>query len=98
MDVEISYRPSYSMGLLKLSAGEQVRVEGGAMVAMSPGVTLETQATGGILKSLARSVLGRESFFLSIFRAPTGGGEVYVAPPLPGDMQVLSLSNEKLMV
>jgi uncharacterized protein (TIGR00266 family) len=98
MDVEILYKPSYSLGVLKLSGGEQVRVEGGAMVSMSDGVTLETKATGGILKSLARSVLGGESFFQNTFMAPSGGGEVSVAPALPGDMFSLNLNNEELMV
>ncbi len=98
MDVEILYRPSYSVGKLKLTSGEQVRVEGGGMVAMSHGVTLEPQATGGLFKSLTRSILGGESFFLSVFHAPAGGGEIYVAPPLPGDLQLLELHNESLMV
>ncbi|MFH2040167.1 MAG: TIGR00266 family protein, partial [Chloroflexota bacterium] len=98
MDVEILYKPSYSMGVIKLSGGEQVRVEGGAMVSMSAGVTLETKATGGLLKSLARSVLGGESFFQNTYIAPSGGGEVSVAPALPGDMFSLVLKNEALMV
>jgi uncharacterized protein (TIGR00266 family) len=98
MEIEILYRPSYSVGLMKLSAGEQVRMEGGALVAMSPGVTLETQATGGLMKSLSRSLFGGESFFLNVYRAPAGGGEVYAAPALPGDLQVLNLNNENLMV
>jgi len=98
MDVEILYKPSYSMGVIKLRGGEQVRVEGGAMVSMSAGVTLETKATGGFLKSLARSVLGGESFFQNTYLAPSGGGEVSVAPALPGDMFSLVLTNEALMV
>lgn len=98
MDVEILYKPSYSMGVIKLSGGEQVRVEGGAMVSMSAGVTLETKATGGFMKSLARSVLGGESFFQNTFIAPPGGGVVSVAPALPGDMFSLVLHNEALMV
>lgn len=98
MDVDILYKPSYSLGILKLSGGEQVRVEGGAMVSMSAGVTLETKATGGILKSLARSVLGGESFFQNTYIAPSGGGEVSVAPALPGDLFSLNLSSESLMV
>jgi uncharacterized protein (TIGR00266 family) len=98
MDIEILYKPSYSLGVLKLAGGEQVRVEGGAMVSMSDGVTLETKATGGLLKSLARSVLGGESFFQNTFMAPSGGGEVSVAPALPGDMFSINLSNENLMV
>ena len=98
MEIDIQYKPSYSLGLIRLASGEQVRVEGGSMLGFSPGVTLETQATGGLLKSLARSVLGGESFFMNTFRAPAGGGEVYVAPPLPGDMTLLELANETLMV
>jgi uncharacterized protein (AIM24 family) len=35
MDVEISYRPAYSLGIITLGGNEEVRVEGGSMVAMS---------------------------------------------------------------
>ena len=68
------------------------------MVGMSHGVTLETKATGGVLKSLARSVLGGESFFQNVYKAPAGGGEVSVAPTLPGDLFTLPLQNESLLV
>lgn len=98
MDIEILYRPAYSLGVLKLSSDEKVRVEGGAMVSMSRDVTLETEATGGFLKSLARSMLSGESFFQNVYLAPSGGGEVTVAPALPGDLFSLGLENESLMV
>ena len=98
MEVEIMYRPAYSMGVVKLAGNEKVNVEAGSMVGMSAGMTLQTQATGGILKSLARSVLGGESFFTNIYTAPANGGELLVAPPLPGDMASLSLANEKLLL
>ncbi len=98
MQVEILYRPSYSMGVVKLGPSEEVRTEGGAMVAMSPGVTIETKATGGILRSLARSVLAGESFFQNTYQAPAQGGQIMVSPALPGDLQVLNLSNEQLLV
>ncbi len=98
MEVQLLYRPSYAMGVLTLGPNEIVQVEGGSMVSMSPGVTLETKASGGILKSLARSVLGGESFFMNNFKAPVNGGQVMVAPPLPGDITSISLQNEKLMV
>jgi uncharacterized protein (TIGR00266 family) len=98
METDILYQPSYSLVTLKLGPGEEVRVEGGSMVGMSQGVTMQTQATGGILKSLARSALGGESFFQNIYQAPGSGGEVNVAPALPGDMTVLDLANENLMV
>lgn len=98
MDIEILYKPAYALGVLTLGGNEQVRVEGGAMVSMSDGVTIETKATGGILKSLARSVLGGESFFQNTFSAPAGGGEVTVAPALPGDLFSLTLQNESILV
>ena len=98
MDVEILYRPSYSLGVIKLAGGEEVRVEGGAMVSMSPGLTLETAATGGLFKSLGRALLGGESFFQNKFQAPGNGGEITVAPALPGDLFVLDLQNESLLV
>ena len=98
MNIEILYQPSYSLGVLKLADGEEVRVEGGAMVSMSAGTTLETKAAGGIFKSLARSVFAGESFFQNTYKAPSGGGEVTVAPALPGDLFSMDLQNEELMV
>ncbi|MBI4768844.1 MAG: TIGR00266 family protein [Chloroflexi bacterium] len=98
METEILYRPSYSLAVLKLAPNEEVRVEGGSMVSMTQGIALETRATGGLLKSLARSVLGGESFFQNTYKAPPGGGELSVAPSLPGDLFVLTLQNESLLV
>lgn len=98
MNVEILYKPSYSLGVIRLSAGEEVLVEGGAMVSMSPGMTLETGATGGFFKSLGRALLGGESFFQNTYKAPSDGGEITVAPPLPGDLFILELQNESLLV
>jgi len=98
MNIEILYKPSYSLGVLGLAGAEKVQVEGGAMVSMSPGVTLETKAAGGIMKSLGRSIFGGESFFMNTFTAPPQGGEVTVAPALPGDMFSLDLLGEDLLV
>ena len=98
MEIEILYRPSYSLGMLTLAGGEEVRVEGGSMVSMSDGVVLETEATGGLLASLGRSLFGGESFFQNTFQAPAGGGRVAVAPALPGDLLALDLSQERVMV
>ena len=98
MNVEILYRPSYSMGVIRLNGGEGVQVEGGSMVSMSPGVQVETRASGGLLKSLGRALLGGESFFVNTYTASTQGGEVMVAPALPGDLVTLDLNGESLLV
>lgn len=98
MEIEILYRPSYSLGVIRLGPNEEVRVESGAMVSMSAGITVETKAAGGVFKALARSVLAKESFFQNTFRAPATGGEITVAPALPGDLYVVDLKNETLMI
>lgn len=74
-----------------LAPGEPVRVESGSMLATSYGVTVESRAQGGFFKSLARSALGGESFYVSTYTAPQQGGWVDVAPTLPGDLNVLEL-------
>ena len=98
MQTEILYRPSYSLATVKLDPDETIQVEGGAMVGMTPDLKMETQAKGGIFKSLARSVLGGESFFMNTYTAPSQGGEIALAPALPGDVQVMELTGETLMV
>lgn len=98
MQIELLYRPAFSLGVIQLDGGEEVRVEAASMVSMSQGITLETQATGGLFKSLSRAVLGGESFFQNTFQAPPGGGRIAVAPALTGDLIVLDLHDETLMV
>ena len=98
MDIEIIHRPSYSLAIAKLTPNERIRAEAGAMVSMSGGMNIETKAEGGILKSLGRAVLGGESFFQNFFVAPATGGEVTLAPELPGDIAVIEMSGNKLMI
>jgi uncharacterized protein (TIGR00266 family) len=96
--VEIQYRPSYALAVVTLEANESLQAEAGAMVSMSPGVAIDTGAKGGIMSALKRSVLGGESFFMNTYRAPANGGQMSLAPALPGDMAVLEVRDEPLMV
>jgi uncharacterized protein (TIGR00266 family) len=98
MKTEILYRPSFSMTVVKLDPNEEVRVESGAMVSMSAGVQIETKMQGGFLKSLGRAMLGGESFFINTYKAPANGGQLHLAPTLPGDMFVVEMAGESLMV
>lgn len=86
MNVELLYRPAYAVAKIRLNQGEAVRADGGAMLSMSGGAQIETSATGGIMKSLKRSILGGESFFMNTFRSPNGPSELLFAPSLPGDL------------
>ena len=58
MKIELKYQPSYSLGIVSLDPGETLQVEGGSMVSMSSDISIQTQARGGLLKSLGRSLLG----------------------------------------
>lgn len=84
MEVDIQHRPSYAMATIKLAAGETIEAEAGSMVGMSDGVEIKTETKGGLMKGLKR-MIGGESFFINTFAAPNGG-EVLVAPSLPGDI------------
>ena len=97
MDVKLLFQPSYTMANVKLSAGEEIRAESGAMVSMSGSITLETKMQGGLFKALGRSLLGGESFFMNTFKADAGGGEINLAPALPGDMFVVELAKPMLV-
>jgi uncharacterized protein (TIGR00266 family) len=97
MQVDIQASPSFAMGTIRLGAGESVKVEAGAMAAMSAGVEIQTASTGGLLGGLKRSMLGGESFFINTFTATTGG-EVAVAPKLPGDIIHLPLAGGAMLV
>ncbi len=86
MEITTRHTPAYGVARLTLGGGEAVRVESGAMMAMSAGVTLQARAEGGVMKSLKRAALGGESFFVATYTAPPQGGFVDVAARLPGDL------------
>lgn len=101
MNVEIVHRPGNAAAKLVLGPEETCTAEGGAMIAMSGNLRIETtthkRSSGSLLKSMKRLLAG-ESFFLNHFTAPAQGGEVWVAPVLTGDMMTYELQNENLIV
>jgi len=98
MQADILYRPSYSMAVVNLAPHEAIRAEVGALVSMTEGITIKTGAEGGVLAGLSRAVLGGESFFMNLFEAPDWGGQINFAPALPGDMIILQLDDDSLLV
>ncbi len=99
MQVELRHAPSFASARLQLAPGEQVRAESGAMAMMSLGVDVAAQMEGGFMKSLGRSMLGGESFFVSTFTAhPQHPSWIDVAARLPGDAAVLQCTPERGLV
>jgi uncharacterized protein (TIGR00266 family) len=68
------------------------------MVGMSPTLEMETEASGGFLKSLGRSMFGQESFFLNTYTGKVEGDTIALAPALPGDVAVIEMNNDSLLV
>ena len=97
MEISTRHTPAYGVARLSLVGGEQVRAEGGAMMAMSAGVELSAKAEGGVMKSLKRAALGGESFFISTYTAPEQGGFVDVAARLPGDMTSYGVGSDQAL-
>lgn len=98
MEVTIRHAPSFAVARCALAPSEVVRAESGAMMATSDGVAIEASMQGGLMKSLRRGVLGGESFFMTTYTAPAGGGWVDVAANLPGDMVQVEVGVQPLFI
>lgn len=92
------YQPSYAVTRVTLDPHEQIRVESGTMISMDPYITLETSASGGLFSSIKRAAFGGESFFMTTYTGDETGGEVLVVPALPGNLTVLEVPGEELVV
>ena len=91
MNLEIRHNPSFSVVRATIGAGEEIRMESGAMMAMSGGVQLDSKMEGGLKKGLMRSVLGGESLFITKLTGTVEGDWVDAAARLPGDIAVIDV-------
>ncbi|HIK32951.1 MAG TPA: TIGR00266 family protein [Oscillatoriales cyanobacterium M59_W2019_021] len=101
MNIELLHQPDSAIARILLDAGEELVAEAGSMVAMSgfinASTTLRQGKGGGILGGLKRMV-GGESLFLSVFRSPVAGGEIFIAPKTIGDIIQYELSGKELVI
>ncbi|MAS17324.1 MAG: TIGR00266 family protein [Euryarchaeota archaeon] len=97
MEIENEFGPAFTLMTASLSPGEQIKVEPGAMVAQSNGMEMKTGmggggGLGGFMKSMVKSALGGESFFVNTYTAGPSGGWISMAPSAPGDIKTFHLS------
>ncbi len=101
MEIELVHCPGNSAARIKLGAGESVTAESGAMIAMSGDVALTTtthkRGSGSVTKTVKRLFAG-ESLFLNHFESPRAGAEVWLGTSLPGDIRVMTLERESIIV
>ncbi len=98
MDVTIRHNPGFGIARIGLGPQERVKVEAGAMAAHSAGVTLQSEMSGGFLKSIKRAALGGESLFVTTYTAPDQGGWVDAAATLPGDMYAFDMTPDRALI
>ncbi len=95
----IDHAPAYASLILNLKPNQTVVVEASAMAAMDSCIQMDTKVRGGAMQGLKR-MLGGESLFMNEFTAQGQGGQLYVSPGVPGDIQHYRLggSQDSLMV
>ena len=86
MQIDVTHRPGNSAAKVSLQPGETITAEGGAMIAMSGHMQVETtthkKGEGSILGALKRLVSG-ESLFLNHFTRPVRPERFFSARPCP---------------
>lgn len=63
-------------------------------MAMAADTGIDAKMEGGLMKGLRRSVLGGESLFITTATAGPQGGWIDLAPSLPGDVVVVTVTPE----
>lgn len=86
MNIEIIKNYSGDLVVLNLEQGEEIHAEAGTLVAMSEGITMETQARKGLLKGLRRLLMGSENLFINKYSAAKNKSEIILAPLLKGEI------------
>lgn len=83
MKYEILYQDAFPLVRYQLEAGERLKAESDAMIAMSNTIDVEGGVEGGILKGFTRMLAG-EKFFFQYLSANRGPGEVLFGHATPG--------------
>lgn len=95
----MQFSPSFTVLIFHLVQGQSVVVEKGAMMYMHNSVEIQTAGRkGGLMKGLATSVLGGESFFVNTYTATSGPGELAVVGPTMGDIRPLNLGHQGMIL
>ena len=77
---------------MKLEKGETVYTQSGGMAYQSEGISMKTNANGGVMKSLGRMFAG-ESIFMANYTAERDDALVAFASTVPGNVLPVDLRN-----
>lgn len=85
------YEESDPVLRVDMQPGGALTAESGAMVAMSPSMSIRGHAKGGVKKAMSRMFLGGESFFQSTISCEAQPGHVLLAPKMPGHIKIIQV-------
>lgn len=94
---KIEHAPAYAALILALQPHQSILVEASAMAAMDASLTMKSQMRGGLMKSVGRMFAG-ESLFINEFTANGQGGQLYISPGVPGDVQHYRLDGRRALM
>ncbi|MFV0441151.1 MAG: TIGR00266 family protein [Lachnospirales bacterium] len=80
MNYVVSKSTSTPIAKILLNKGERIRIERGSMIYHSQHIELEGKTNGGLMKSIAKSVVANESMFITTATSNSDGSEIGVAP------------------
>ncbi len=75
-----------------LNRGESMYSQKGGMSWQTEGITMQTNARGGVMKSLGRMFSG-ESIFMNTYTSQVDGAKIAFATTVPGDIIALDMVN-----
>lgn len=79
---------------VRLRRGASIKAEPDALITMSHHVELGASMDGGLMRGIFRSALGGESIFAQTLRAASGDGDVVLAAPDVGDIELIRLGRD----
>ncbi len=100
MKYQLSSDGPFALIKLQLAKNEEIKIEKGSMVYHNGNVTLEgkinsnsitSSVLGKMLKTVAKTVVSGESFFVTIVKSFTEDGEINIAPPAFGSIKELDI-------
>ena len=74
-----------------LNNGESMYTQRGGMTWQTDGISMATNARGGVMKSLGRMFAG-ESMFMSTYTAEIDNAQIAFATTVPGDIKAINMS------
>lgn len=97
LQFEILNQPAHSMARVTMEPGDMLRVETGTVVACDPTISFEDGYVGGVTKAVSRFLAGKSARMM-VATAATGRGQLFLAPPIAGDIVPLPLQEEAFVL